>query len=178
MKDLTKTKEHKTLSKLPHRINQLKRKLKDSRQAFTIALNDKEDAVNALEKAYKTGTNDDIAEAKKLNRELSKRIEKLKDDIDTANSDLDSANSEFDSLSASFREMAVKQVNEVLPELESHVKKVDELNQHLKEINQATSFGSIGSKVKTVPIVPSLDIPTQTEKLKKKIQSWHSITKQ
>lgn len=177
MKDLTKTKEHKTLSKLPHRINQLEKKLKDTRKAFTIALNEKEDAVTELDRAYKNGTNDDIAEAKKLNRELSKRIDKLKADIDTANSDLDSANSEFESLSASFRDKVIKQVNDLLSDLEPHVQKVDELNNHLKEINSATSFGSIGSKTKTAPIVPTLNIPKQSKKLKKKVEKWHSVTK-
>ena len=141
-------------------------------------MNEKDEANRDLDKAYKTGNSSEIDEAKKKARTATKNVEALQEQIQSANKELEKANKQLYEVSAEYRKISVKEANRVLKKFLPLVEEMDNINEELKAISGAVSFGNIGNKHRVAPPVPSLSISKQTEKLKKKISSWDSATDQ
>ncbi|WP_069131366.1 hypothetical protein [Rhodohalobacter halophilus] len=174
--NLTETEQYKRLSNLPQKISSLESKLKKTRTEYNEALNAKDEANRDLDKAYKAGNSSEIDEAKKAARNATNTVEALQEQIQDANKELEEANKQLQEVSADYRKIVVKQANKVLKKFLPVVEEMDELNAELKEMCKCVSFGSLSKKHRVAPPVPSLSISKQTEKLKKKIQSWDSAT--
>ena len=176
--NLTKTEQYKILSNLPQKISSLESQLKKTRKEYNEALDAKDEANRDLDKAYKAGNSSEIDEAKKKARTANNTVEALQEQIQSANKELEEANKQLHEVSADYREIVIKEANKVLKKFLPLVEEMDEMNAELKEISGAVSFGTMGNKHRVAPPVPSLSISKQTQKLKKKIQSWDSATDQ
>jgi len=176
--NLTKTEQYKILSNLPQKISSLESKLKKTRKDYNEALDAKDEANRDLDKAYKAGNSSEIDEAKKKARTANNTVEALQEQIQNSNKELEEATNQLHEVSADYREIVIKEANKVLKKFLPLVEEMDEMNAELKEISGAVSFGTMGNKHRVAPPVPSLSISKQTQKLKKKIQSWDSATDQ